>query len=160
MSSMSPMRRCWTRLWGHFWLLPALCTAAAFGLALLVPSLDAAFAENLPFAFAGGPDGARSLLAAITTVMITFNGVVFSITIVALQLASSQFSPQVLPTFLDSRITPAGLGVFTGTFVYALVVLRAVRGQDADAFVLQLGVTGAFSSYSPPWRCSCSTSST
>jgi uncharacterized membrane protein len=59
--------------------------------------------------------------------MLTFTGLVFSVTILVLQLASSQFSPRVLRTFLKDRPSKWALGIFVGTFVYALLGLRSVR---------------------------------
>lgn len=141
------MGRMLGRLRDQFWALPLLCAVAAGGLGLAVTELDDFLNTSLalPFLFAGGPEGARSLLSAITTSMISFTGLVFSITIVVLQLTSSQFSPRVLRTFLQDRFTQLSLGVFVATFVYALVVLRGVRGTtQVDAFVPQLAVTLAF----------------
>ena len=135
------------RLLDSFWLLPLACAAAAAGLALALGALDQSLDTEVrwPLLFAGGPEGARSLLAAIITSMISFTGLVFSITIVVLQLTSSQFSPRVLRTFLRDRFNQATLGVFVATFVYALVVLRAVRGtSQVDPFVPQLAVSVAF----------------
>ena len=95
--------------------------------------------------FAGGPEGARTLLSAIVGSMISFTALVFSITIVVLQLTSGQFSPRVLRTFLRDRFNQVVLGVFVATFVYAMVVLRSVRGTTQVApFVPQLAVTAAF----------------
>ena len=77
--------------------------------------------------------------------MISFTALVFSITIVVLQLTSGQFSPRVLRTFLRDRFNQVVLGVFVATFVYAMVVLRSVRGTTQVApFVPQLAVTTAF----------------
>ena len=81
------------------------------------------------------------MLGAITTSMITFTGLVFSITIVVLSLTSSQFSPRVLRTFLRDRQTQISLGVFIGTFVYAVLVLRTVSGLDDDTFVPAVSTT-------------------
>ena len=61
-------------------------------------------------------------------------GLVFSITVVVLQLTSSQFSPRVLRTFLRDRLTQFSLGTFVATFVYSVTVLRTVTSGDA-AFV-------------------------
>ncbi len=75
--------------------------------------------------------------------MITFTGLVFSITVVVLQLTSSQFSPRVLRTFLRDRVSQLALGTFVSTFVYAVLVLRTVDngGTDAEAFVPALATT-------------------
>jgi uncharacterized membrane protein len=74
--------------------------------------------------------------------MITVAGVVFSITIVALSLASSQYTSRVLRNFMRDRMNQAVLGVFVGIFAYCLVVLRAIRGGDEGAFVPSLAVFG------------------
>ena len=136
-----------TRVLDQFWLLPLAIALAAAGLALGAYQLDRALDTSftLPFLFSGGPEGARSLLAAIITSMISFTGLVFSITIVVLQLTSSQFSPRILRSFLRDRFPQVSLGVFVATFVYALVVLRGVRGTaELDPFVPQVSVTLAF----------------
>ena len=77
--------------------------------------------------------------------MISFTGLVFSITIVVLQLTSCQFSPRVLRSFLRDRFNQLAPGVFVAMFVYALLVLRSVRGTaQVYPFVPQMVVTSAF----------------
>ena len=118
----------------------------AFIAGLTLPLADRELAGQSPFVFQGGPDGARSVLSTIATAMISVTGLVFSITIVVLQLASSQFTPRVLSSFLSSRVTQTTLGVFTATFIYSLTVMRSVQGgfRDSDPFVPQASVTLAF----------------
>jgi uncharacterized membrane protein len=81
------------------------------------------------------------MLESIATSMITVAGVVFSVTIVALSLAASQYSPRVLRTFMADRPTQVVFGSFVGTFAYCLVVLRTVRGGEEE-FVPSLAVLG------------------
>ncbi len=134
-------------LQGRFWLVPTLFAIAAAALGVAVPKLDGVLlqGQDVPFLFGGGPEGARALLSAVISSMITFTALVFSITIVVLQLTSSQFSPRVLLTFLRDRFNQVTLGVFVATFVYAMTVLRDVRGTaDVSPFVPQLAVTTAF----------------
>jgi uncharacterized membrane protein len=141
---VNPLR---AKLLDQFWALPLLCALVAATLGLVVSRIDEALdtSLSLPFLFSGGPEGARALLSAIITSMISFTGLVFSITIVVLQLTSSQFSPRILRTFMRDRSNQLTLGIFVATFVYALVVLRSVRGTTAtDSFVPQLAVTLAF----------------
>ena len=118
------------RLRSGFWAVPTACVGLSVLLALALVEVDGRLSASLRFTFGAGPDGAREVLGAITTAMITFTGLVFSITVVVLQLTSSQFSPRVLRTFLRDRQTQWALGVFTATFVYALLVLRTVRSSD------------------------------
>ncbi|WP_200942641.1 DUF2254 domain-containing protein [Knoellia sp. Soil729] len=131
----------------RFWAVPLLFAIGATLLALGVTAIDESLDTSLrlPFLFSGGPEGARALLAAIITSMISFTGLVFSITVVVLQLTSSQFSPRVLRSFLEDRFNQVALGVFVATFVYGLVVLRSVRGTaQVDPFVPQFAVALAF----------------
>jgi uncharacterized membrane protein len=125
-----------------FWALPAACVAIAAALALGLVAVDRQLSADLGgITFGAGADGAREVLSAITTSMITFTGLVFSITIVVLQLTSSQFSPRVLRTFLRDRQTQLSLGIFIATFVYAVLVLRTVNGLDEDSFVPAIATT-------------------
>ncbi len=89
----------------------------------------------------GRPEGARSVLSTIAGSTITVAGVVFSITIVTLSLASSQFGPRLLRNFMNDRATQFVLGVFVSTFLYTLLILRTIRGTDANSFVPFLSVT-------------------
>lgn len=136
----------WDRMWRPFWVLPMAIVAVALASGYLVPELDRLASDELPYVFRGGPSGARDMLGTIAGAMISVTGLVFSITMIVVQLASSQYSPRVLRDFLSSRVTQVTLGIFTATFTYALTVLRSVRGDsgDGDAFVPQLAVTIGF----------------
>ena len=130
------------------WFVPAIWSAACGAAALGMVAIDHAtpdVASGVPFVFGGGPEGARGVLSAIAGSMITVVGVVFSITIVALQLASSQYSPRVLRNFMRDRASQFTLGSFIGVFVYSLLVLRTVRSEadGREEFVPGLAVTGA-----------------
>lgn len=128
------------------WFIPSAFVLLALVLWLVVGAIDRAVDGNdVLLAYGGGPDGAQEVLSAIATSMIAFTGVVFSITIVVLQLASGQFSPRVLRTFLRDRATQSSLGIFIATFVYALLVLRDVRAasSESSAYVPGLSVSMA-----------------
>lgn len=139
----SPRLSWWDSLWRRFWTLPMVIASVSLLLGLALPAVDAAIEQTPGWVFQGGVDGARSLLGTIAGAMISVTGLVFSITIVVLQLASSQFSPRILASFLESRIVQLTLGFFTGSFLYALTVLRAVRGGE-DGRVPQLAVTASY----------------
>ena len=82
--------------------------------------------------FEAGPEGAWATLSAIATSVMTVGGVAFSMTIVVVQLASTQFSPRVVRSFLRSRIIQFVLGAYLGTFTYAILVLRRVSVKAGD----------------------------
>jgi len=136
------------RLRNSLWFIPGLWVIGAGLLAFVMTWLDSVtpdFDRSLPLVFGGGPDGARSVLSSIAGSTITVAGVTFSITIVALQLASSQFSPRVLRDFMRDRVSQSVLGSFIGAFFYALLVLRSIRSADETGpeFVPSLAVTTA-----------------
>jgi uncharacterized membrane protein len=86
-------------------------------------------------------DDARTLLATIATALLTFTGVVFSITLVALQMASTQYSPRVLRTFVRKPVTKLALSTFFATFVYSLTLLARV-GATGKAHTVAQGAVG------------------
>ncbi len=128
------------------WFLPSMAVAATAAVAWGMVALDRRL-DGSPswLAFNGGPTSAQQILTTIATSMMTFTGLVFTLTIVVLQLASSQFSPRVLRTFLRDRSSQVALAVFTSTFVFALFVLGQVRtGTVGPVFVPGLSVTLSF----------------
>jgi len=73
--------------------------------------------------------------------MITVVGVTFSMTLVTLALASSQYTSRILRNFMRDRVTQVVLGIFAGIFTYCLIVLRTIRGAVDGVFVLSLAVS-------------------
>ena len=97
------------------------------------------------FLYGGTPEGARNVLSTIAQSMLTFTGLVFTVTMLVLQQASSQLSPRVLRTFLADRQNQVVLGLFVSTFVYTLVVLLDVRAAGSGtSFVPGLSVWISF----------------
>lgn len=143
----STARKLWEVVQYSYWVIPAVMTIAAvlmaFGLLQLDRIEGEGLVERLGWVYTGGSDGAREVLAVVAASMITVAGVVFSITMVALTLASSQFGPRVLRNFMQDRGSQFVLGTFIATFVYSLTILRSIRGGD-DGFVPQLSVTVSF----------------
>lgn len=134
----------------RLWPIPAIAVAFALLLGLTLPELDSAIDGDLSsplsgWLFGGDADAARSLLGAIASSMITVTALTFSLTVVTLQLASSQFSPRLLRTFTRDQFVQVTLALFLATFTYALTVLRAVRGDGSGGeLVPQLAVSLAF----------------
>jgi uncharacterized membrane protein len=143
---MHQMLNLWRALQSSLWFVPSLmlCTsvAAAVGLVELQSTIDIDLSRRWPRLFGAGAEGARGMLSAIATSMATVAGVVFSITVVALSLAASQYSPRVLRNFMSDRATQAVLGAFVSIFAYCLIVLRTVRGPDEGEFVPSIAVLG------------------
>lgn len=122
----------WEHVRSSLWFRPAVLTVTAIVVALTVLGLDrwlAAEGITLPLRLQGDPESARQVLSTIATGMITIAAMSFSVVIIALTLASNQFAPRVLRNFTTDRVSQTTLGVFVGTFVYSLLVLRAVRGN-------------------------------
>ena len=129
----------WEMLSSSLWFVPSAMTILALGLAFGSIALDDAITDN-GWAYGGGPEGARQILAAIAASMITVAGVAFSVTIVALTLASQQFGPRLLRNFMRDRGNQVVLGTFIATFTYSLIVLRTIR-SDGSEFVPHISVT-------------------
>jgi uncharacterized membrane protein len=136
----------WNETRSSFWFVPGVIVLVAVGLATVLITIDANVELNVekkwPRLFGAGAAGSRGLLTAVASSMITVAGVVFSITIVALSLTSSQYTSRVLRNFMRDRNNQVVLGVFVGIFAYCLVVLRVIRGGDEGAFVPSLAVLG------------------
>jgi len=92
----------------------------------------------------GTADAARQILTTLAAAVITVVGVVFSITIVTLTLASTQFGPRMLRNFIRDRGTQLTLGTFVATFVYATLVLISIGPTGSGReFVPHLSITTA-----------------
>lgn len=130
----------------RLWLIPTIGAIAAAATAWLLVTIDRSLASDAGgfFVFGGGPESARSILSTIAAAMLTFTGLVFSVTMLVLQLASSQISPLVTRTYLRDRKNQVVLAVFVATFVYALLVLREVRSGAETEFVPSIAVWWAF----------------
>lgn len=131
------------------WYRPALMTLSAVLLAFLMIRIDEQALQNTNlhtwWLFGGGVEGARGVLSAIAGTMMTVVTTAFSITMVTLQLSSSQYSPRILRNFTGDRGNQFVLGIFIATFVYCLLVLRSIRSEleDQTTFVPALAIAVA-----------------
>lgn len=134
----------WQQLRTSFWFLPSAMVAAAIVLSIAVVEIDSVLpyevVEKLAWLYTFGPAGARAVLTTIAGSMITVAGLTFSITMLTLQLASSQFGPRLLRNFMRDRGNQVVLGTFIGTFIYCLLVMRTVRGTEESSFVPHIAV--------------------
>ena len=127
------------------WFVPAIEVAVA--IVLFVGTLIADRAAyhgdfGLPgWVISGSADAARQILTTIAAAIITVVGVVFSIILVTLTLASTQFGPRMLRNFIRDRGTQLTLGTFVATFVYAVLVLASIGTGPRGEFVPHISVT-------------------
>ena len=142
------LRSQWRReaLRTNLWFVPLLEVIAAILLFVVTHALDsAAFHHHLSlpsWLIFGSADTARQILTTLAASVITVVGIVFSITIVTLTLASTQFGPRMLRNFIRDRGTQVTLGTFVATFVYATLVLISIgAGSGSGTFVPHLSIS-------------------
>ncbi len=129
----------------NLWLVPTVEIVLAIALFAGTYAIDRAAYNgelHLPaFVISGSADAARQILTAIAAAVITVVTLVFSITIVTLTLASTQFGPRMLRNFIRDWITQVTLGTFVATFVYAILALVSIAPGHHGEFVPHLSVT-------------------
>ncbi|MGK2870967.1 MAG: DUF2254 domain-containing protein [Alphaproteobacteria bacterium] len=144
---MNKLRQIWGDLRSSFWFMPSLMVTGSIVFAAAFIEVDSAgsarWLNQWPRLFGTGAEGARQMLATLAGSMISVMGITFSMTLLALALASSQYTSRILRNFMRSRVTQVTLGIFAGIFVYCLIVLRTIRGGEAE-FVPSLAVFFAF----------------
>jgi uncharacterized membrane protein len=142
-----PRLSAWRReaLRTNLWLIPTLEVLCAVALFAGTYAIDRAAYRGeieLPsWVISGSADSARQILIALAAAMITVVGVVFSITVLALTLASTQFGPRMLRNFVRDRVTQLTLGTFVATSVYAILVLISIAPGPHGPFVPNLSIT-------------------
>ena len=124
----------WARLNANYWFYPALFVVAAAALAFSMIYLDrigaSSWINDVEWLVAARPKGAADMLTVMAGSMIGVAATVFSITIAAVAYASGNYGPRLLTNFMEDRGNQLSLATFIATFVYALIVLRSVRGED------------------------------
>lgn len=122
----------WEQFKLSIWLIPLTMSIASIILAILTLNLDDRYghfiADNFRYLRIDA-QGARQVIAVISGAMMTITGVVFSISVVALTLASNQFGPKILRNYLRDTSNKIVLGLFVSTFLYGLVVLASIDTQ-------------------------------
>src|SRR5271166_3120852 len=147
MSLQPPLPSAWRReaLRTNLWLVPTVEIVLAVALFAGTYALDRAAYDgtlHLPsWVISGTSDAARQILTTIAAAVITVVTLVFSITIVTLTLASTQFGPRMLRNFIRDRITQLTLGSFVATFVYAILALVSIGPGSHGEFVPHLSIT-------------------
>ncbi|MER6770503.1 DUF2254 domain-containing protein [Streptomyces bacillaris] len=131
---LSPLRE---HLRDTFWFAPTMGFVSVFVLWLVASEVDDAIVaffrreeayDDLETLISFAQD-AKTIVTQISSAMMTFIGVVFSISLVAVQMASGQLTPRVVRIFVRSRISKATLTVFLATFLFSLLVLASYESE-------------------------------
>jgi uncharacterized membrane protein len=134
----------WDELKSTFWFFPVLIILIAILLAFTLIYIDSVSTyepgKMAQYLLTGSTDSARRVLSIISAAMIGVAGTVFSITLVALSLASSQFGPRLLKNFMYDRINQVVLGTYISTFIYCLIVLNSIKGNEQFTFIPSFSV--------------------
>jgi uncharacterized membrane protein len=129
----------------RLWLIPGFMTAGALGLAYLLLAYEfSVIAGDGPrpwWLFSGDAGTARNLLSTLLSGMITMTSLVVSITIVVLSLAAGQLGPRLIWNFVGDRQIQAVIGLFIGTILYLLIVLRTLNDELGPGHVPHLAIT-------------------
>ena len=116
-----------SRLDVALWIMPMAFVLGALVLAVLTDRIDQWMADSgrtMPWLLdRGDVDDLRVLTGTVAGASITTLALVLSLTMVVLSNASTQFGPRLVRSFLRSRVTKVTISVFTGLFVYSILVL-------------------------------------
>jgi uncharacterized membrane protein len=131
----------WERVRSSLWALPLLMIVGAVTAAIVAMRADIPDSSDIVwFLYSGRAKTAPDFLSDLVTSMITMATLVISITMVVLTLSAQQLGPRLIRSFMADRRTQATLGLFIGTVVYLLLVLRTAYGSPDE--VSNLAVTG------------------
>jgi uncharacterized membrane protein len=141
MVAMARLIRLRERARETLWLAPVLGLLLALGLSVATIEFDdvVEVGASAVIGFDGGPDSARAILSTIATSMLTFLALVFTLTVVALQLASD-YSPRLLRSFLSAPVSKVALGLFVATFTYSVLVLREVSPENVPELSVTIAI--------------------
>jgi uncharacterized membrane protein len=122
------MARFPSKLASSLWFLPVLCVLGGVVLSVGTIVVDRWFDYTLiPRWITGGPDAASSILETVAVSMVSLAALVLTITMVVVQLAMGQFSPRIVQTFLKDRPSQLAIGLFVGTFAFAMLAMHEVQ---------------------------------
>lgn len=134
----------WRELIATFWFVPVLIVGLAVLLSVGLVSIDNT--TNISqegwfrFYLVNSTGSARSILSTISGAMIGVAGTVFSVTLVALTLASSQFGPRLIKNFMYVRLNQIVLGSYIATYLYCLLVLNAIKDGNGYIFIPSISI--------------------
>ena len=136
----------WDAITTSFWFVPALMGLAATWMAAQIPSVDGAVGEDAHWlVYVGVQRDARDIVGTLLASMITMTSLVFSITMVVLTLAASQFGPRLVRNFMASRRTQFVFGTYVMTITFCLLSFASIGWRKGDGPFAYLSVSVAIS---------------
>jgi uncharacterized membrane protein len=136
----------WDHLRGTYWFIPLLMTIAASILAYILVKVDMSIPNsNLQdkwyIIHLTASDNARTLAATYAITALSVVGIVFSVTLVPLTIASSQFGPTLLRAFLRDIQTQLTMGAFSATIGYNVFLILFLPSEVTDTTIPQISIT-------------------
>jgi len=126
------------------WRVPLVMCVATIMLFLLTIEVDWAATRGqltMPrWLSVGGPDDARAILGAMLGAVSTVLALIFSVALLVLSMAVSQFGPRILYRFVQDAITQLTIGLFLASFVHTLLTFVVTRQEGTRQFVPQLTI--------------------
>src|SRR5215472_8758028 len=132
------------RFRADLWRVPLVMCLATVLLFLTTVTIDRSVARGtlaLPsWLSMGGPDDARAILGALLGAVSTVLALIFSVALLVLSMAVSQFGPRILYRFVRDGITQVTIGLFLASFIHTLLTFVVTRHEGATRFVPQLTI--------------------
>lgn len=144
-SMLAQMRLLKDRLDSSLFFVPMVFVVSAAVLGEVMLLVDKGV-DSIPQRLTATVDSARAVLSVVAGATLTFAGIAFSVSLLLISLASSQYSPRVVHGLFRDPFNKRIMGVVIGTFTYCLVVLRAVRGpleEGSEPIVPSLSILAA-----------------
>lgn len=134
----------WEEMKSTFWFIPSLLILLSILLAVSLLFIDRWYpfepSEYLQYILGTNVDSARSVLSTISGAMISVAGTIFSITLVALTLTSSQFGSRLIKNFMYVRLNQVVLGAYVATYLYCLLVINSINDTSGEIFIPTLTI--------------------
>lgn len=139
--SLRPRWPSWEDLRASLWFWPAVTALVAFAVGSVLGNVHPTAGSSLAqWAWPGDRESATAFLQVVAGSVITVTSLTFTLVVVALQLASQQFSPRLLREFARDLVTQVVLGILVATFVVSVTVLRGLEAHEPVP-ALGLGLT-------------------
>ncbi|KQW31275.1 hypothetical protein ASE36_03115 [Rhizobium sp. Root274] len=130
---------------GKLWLLPLILTLGSAIVAVILILYGNHFVSsgdgNLWWLYSGDAETGRQLLSSLLSGLMTMTSLVISVTFVILTLAANQLGPRLISRFMADRQIQTVLGLFIGTILYLILVLRSVTDKLGEEGVPHLAIT-------------------